>query len=135
MSTSRHSMAINTEFYKERLLSRQQELSDEIARFQENAKEAKSAEVEDPIDEVTSSITTAAAATEMNIASDTLAAVRAALQRIDSGEFGVCFDCGRPIEQKRLDAVPWTPYCLEDQEKHDKLEADPAVKSAEIFRL
>jgi DnaK suppressor protein len=49
--------------------------------------------------------------------------VRAALQRIEDGTFGYCIDCGKPIEPARLDAVPWTPYCREDQEKHDKLEA------------
>src|SRR5688572_9078853 len=45
-----------------------------------------------------------------------LAHVRAALQRIEDGTFGLCIVDDKPIEEKRLDAVPWTPYCLQHQE-------------------
>ena len=45
-----------------------------------------------------------------------LVLVRAALQRIDDGTFGLCTVDGKPIGEKRLDAVPWTPYCLQHQE-------------------
>jgi DnaK suppressor protein len=37
--------------------------------------------------------------------------VRDALKRIDGGTFGLCVVDREPIEPKRLDAVPWTPYC------------------------
>ena len=43
--------------------------------------------------------------------------VRDALARVDAGTFGTCLVDGGPIEEKRLDAVPWTPYCL----KHEAL--------------
>ena len=45
--------------------------------------------------------------------------VRYALQRLEEGTYGKCAVCGRQIERARLEAVPWTPYCLEDQEKQD----------------
>jgi len=38
--------------------------------------------------------------------------VEDALGRIETGTFGTCDDCGRPIPSKRLDAVPYTPYCV-----------------------
>jgi DnaK suppressor protein len=41
--------------------------------------------------------------------------VRVALRRIEDGTYGTCIVDGRPIEEKRLHAVPWTPYCLEHQ--------------------
>ena len=44
-----------------------------------------------------------------------LAQVRAALTRIDEGTYGLCTVDGAPIEQKRLDALPWTPYCFKHQ--------------------
>ena len=130
-------MAIDTEHFKDVLRAREQELVDEIGRFEQNIKEGQVADVEDPLDAVTSSQTKAAAATETSIAADTLVAVRAALQRIDSGEFGICVDCDRPIGDKRLEAVPWTPYCLEDQEKHDqgKQEQAPATPMDSVMRL
>jgi len=42
--------------------------------------------------------------------------VEAALGRLQNGEFGLCQSCDKPIERKRLDAVPWTPYCRTCQE-------------------
>jgi DnaK suppressor protein len=47
----------------------------------------------------------------------TLNQVRDALQRIENGTFGKCVVDGAPIEEKRLRALPWTPYCL----KHEQL--------------
>ena len=43
--------------------------------------------------------------------------VRDALKRIEDGTFGKCVVDGGPIEEKRLNAMPWTPYCL----KHAQL--------------
>ena len=42
--------------------------------------------------------------------------VRDALARIDEGTYGLCVVDGGPIEEKRLDAVPWTPHCRKHQE-------------------
>jgi RNA polymerase-binding transcription factor DksA len=39
--------------------------------------------------------------------------VRDALRRITDGTFGLCVVDSRPIEENRLEASPWTPYCLE----------------------
>jgi RNA polymerase-binding transcription factor DksA len=40
-----------------------------------------------------------------------LEAVEAALDRIDSGEYGLCRACGSGIAKERLDAVPATDRC------------------------
>jgi DnaK suppressor protein len=105
---------------KQRLLAREQELIANIARFDNEARESRTAEVEDPIDQVISSENKAAIFQESTLAAETLKQVRDALQRVDEGAYGKCIDCGRSIEPARLEAVPWTPYCLADQEKHDK---------------
>lgn len=39
-------------------------------------------------------------------------AARRALERLDEGEYGVCEECGEPINPKRLAAVPWTDCCV-----------------------
>ena len=44
-------------------------------------------------------------------ASDTLKEVRLALARIDAGTFGLCENGGEHIDEKRLEAIPWTRYC------------------------
>ncbi|MFN3336790.1 MAG: TraR/DksA family transcriptional regulator [Thermomicrobium sp.] len=43
-----------------------------------------------------------------------------ALDRIAEGRYGICVDCGRPIERERLEAVPWTARCIADQERFEK---------------
>jgi DnaK suppressor protein len=111
---------MNTQHFKERLLAREQELVEDIARFERDAREARAAEVEDPIDQVTSSENKAAGFQESTLAAETLKQVRDALRRIDEGTYGKCIECGRPIEPARLEAVPWTPYCLADQQKKDR---------------
>ena len=38
--------------------------------------------------------------------------VVAALRRIEDGRFGKCQRCGRVIAKERLEAVPYTPFCI-----------------------
>jgi DnaK suppressor protein len=47
----------------------------------------------------------------------TLAAIDAALQRIEDGTYGICEVCGKPIGAERLSAIPWTPLCIDDQRR------------------
>ena len=42
-----------------------------------------------------------------------LAQIDAALARMDKGTYGSCDVCGVPIPEGRLEARPWTPYCIE----------------------
>lgn len=37
--------------------------------------------------------------------------IKAALARVDEGEFGYCVSCGEEIPPERLDVVPYTPFC------------------------
>jgi DnaK suppressor protein len=46
-----------------------------------------------------------------------LQAIEEALRRIDAGTFGVCRDCGEPIAEARLNAIPWTRVCIKCKEK------------------
>ena len=50
--------------------------------------------------------------------------VRAALGRIEDGSYGTCLHCDEEIKPKRLEAVPWTSYCIRCQEAADRNEFD-----------
>ena len=39
---------------------------------------------------------------------------------LDNGTYGTCTNCGATIGDKRLAAVPWTPYCIDCQELQEK---------------
>ncbi|MFF1879970.1 TraR/DksA family transcriptional regulator [Pseudarthrobacter sp. NPDC058196] len=38
--------------------------------------------------------------------------VEAALARLANGTYGTCVVCGEPIADGRLEARPWTPFCI-----------------------
>ena len=45
-----------------------------------------------------------------------LQAIDEALLRIEKGAFGLCRDCGEPIAEARLNAIPWTRVCISCKE-------------------
>ena len=49
-----------------------------------------------------------------------LAEVDDALTRIEDDEYGNCQNCEKPINPKRLQAIPWARYCLDCQELQEK---------------
>jgi RNA polymerase-binding transcription factor DksA len=38
--------------------------------------------------------------------------IEAALARLREGSYGICTVCGEPIGEGRLEARPWTPFCI-----------------------
>jgi len=42
--------------------------------------------------------------------------IEEALDRLNSGDYGICLACEQPIPEKRLNAVPWARYCVACQE-------------------
>ena len=46
-----------------------------------------------------------------------LQAIDEALLRIEKGTYGICRDCGEPIAEARLNAIPWTRVCITCKEK------------------
>ncbi len=114
-------MAVHIEHFKQKLQAKERELLADTARLEEEAHGSGEEEVRDSTDDATSSQITSESLEEESLASQTLIQVQDALKRIENGTYGKCSVCGRPIEAARLEAVPWAAYCLEDQEKQDKL--------------
>ncbi len=48
-----------------------------------------------------------------NEAREELAKISAALQRMDSGEYGLCVECGLAINEARLKVYPYADECIE----------------------
>ena len=46
--------------------------------------------------------------------------IERALIRINDDTFGTCAHCDQDISQRRLQAVPWTPFCVRCQEAADR---------------
>jgi len=74
----------------------------------------------DALDEVQHAAERDLAIRNLDRESNLLRNVRAALRRMDEGAYGVCLHCEEDISPKRLNAVPWTPYCIQCQEAADR---------------
>jgi DnaK suppressor protein len=44
-----------------------------------------------------------------------LTQVRAAIERLDAGRYGICERCGKDISARRLDALPYVTLCVDCQ--------------------
>ena len=52
-------------------------------------------------------------------AAQELEQIRSARLRLEDHSYGLCIDCGDPIDLRRLAALPATPYCTACQEVHE----------------
>ena len=105
------------ESFKKRLEERQQSLRKTVSRTEEDGRIADQDSAQDIADRAASSYTKEFLFSQSNNERQLLAMVETALQRIREGAFGECVSCGNEINAKRLEAVPWTRYCIECQEK------------------
>ncbi len=77
----------------------------------------------DAVDEWTLAADREMRALELQSVSDLLRRVRAALQRMRDGIYGMCIRCDEEISYKRLRALPWAERCVQCQEKEDAAES------------
>ena len=104
--------------YKAVLEAKQAELSAGLRNREDIAIE----KTPDAIDEVQLAGERELAIRNLDRESNLLRNVKGALVRIADGSYGVCMHCEEDIKIKRLDAVPWTKYCIKCQEAADRLE-------------
>ncbi len=51
---------------------------------------------------------------------ESLNQIEAALERIEEGVYGQCLECDAKIPKTRLNAIPYTPYCVKCASKLQK---------------
>ncbi|MDP9159151.1 MAG: TraR/DksA family transcriptional regulator [Acidobacteriota bacterium] len=103
--------------FKKRLETRQQELRRTVSRTEQDGRTVDEDSAQDIADRAASSYTKEFLFHQSNNDRQLLAMVDGALSRIREGSFGECIACGKEINAKRLEAVPWTRHCIECQEK------------------
>lgn len=106
--------------FKKRLEERQQALRKTVSRTEEDGRVADQDSAQDIADRAANSYTKEFLFSQSNNDRQLLNMVETALQRIREGTFGECVNCGNEINSKRLEAVPWTRYCIECQEKKER---------------
>jgi DnaK suppressor protein len=107
---------MNVQQYQQRLLELEKRLSTRATREENQGREQTTDTTGDAGDASVTDESESEDFTEAELDATVLQQVRDALKRIDDGTFGRCVVDGGPIEPKRLDAVPWTPYCVKHQQ-------------------
>lgn len=51
---------------------------------------------------------------------DLMEKIDRALGRIESGTYGLCQRCGRPIEKARIKALPYASLCIKDKQAEER---------------
>jgi DnaK suppressor protein len=117
------------EKYKAMLLARQAELSKGLL----NREDIAIQKTPDALDEVQLAGERELAIRNLDRDSNMLRNVRAALARIKDGSYGICLHCEEEIKPKRLEAVPWTLYCIRCQEAADRNEFESPESLDELL--
>jgi RNA polymerase-binding transcription factor DksA len=55
--------------------------------------------------------------------------IETAFGRLERGEYGRCQACGRPIGDERLEAMPATRFCVEDQARVEREAGYPGSRA------
>lgn len=109
-----------------RLRQQQKELERALASTVEQAS-AGNSDLRDVADQAVAGYQKELLFSQGTVSDRQLRLVRQALSRMAEGSFGECSRCEQPIGLKRIEALPWTPYCIDCQEEIEKGEAEPAV--------
>jgi DnaK suppressor protein len=108
------------EKYRRLLDDKKSSLSAEIAKTRSAEEETTEESTQDIADRAVSSYTREFLYSLTDGERNTLLHIDDALARIDEGTYGLCLNCGQLMTEKRLNAVPWAPYCLDCQELSEK---------------
>jgi DnaK suppressor protein len=116
--------------YEHRLRRRQQELEQALASTVEQAMASGAEDGQDTADQAVAGYQKEMLFSQGTERNHQLRLVRQALARIAAGTFGDCVRCSQQIGPKRIDALPWTPYCIQCQELIERGEGTPAASVA-----
>lgn len=108
------------EKYRRLLLEKKNSLSTDLAKTRDAEEETTEEATQDIADKAVSSYTREFLYSLSDGDRNTLLQIDQALARIDEGAYGLCLNCSVPMAERRLNAVPWTPYCVQCQELSEK---------------
>ncbi|HEX8289304.1 MAG TPA: TraR/DksA family transcriptional regulator [Pyrinomonadaceae bacterium] len=104
---------LNLEQIKESLLAEREAL---INKLKGNDLSVDDAETPDPVDLAVRNYSKNVMLAVSENESRQLTLIDEALMRIEDEEYGPCQNCEKPINPKRLAAIPWARYCLDCQQ-------------------
>ena len=105
---------------KEELLKKKAEILDSLSKQDREEINEKSG-VEDAADIVTAELTRETLYKLSQAERETLFLIDIALKKIENGTYGICEECGEPIGEKRLEAIPWVRLCIKCSQNEETI--------------
>jgi RNA polymerase-binding transcription factor DksA len=113
--------------------TRLQGIRDDLEREQEESSAATASELssfdQHPGDTGTETFEKEKNVSVLEQVEDELREIDDAFQRLERGTYGTCLACGRPIGDERLEAMPATRFCVEDQAKAEREAGYPGSRA------
>ncbi len=108
------------ELYRKKLEEKQHVLMGTLERHVNYGREADQEVAQDPADKASNSYIKELLFSQSNNDRFVLALIQEALERVDDGTYGHCVSCGKEIQPKRLEAVPWARHCITCQDLQER---------------
>jgi DnaK suppressor protein len=106
--------------FRKMLLEKKKTIVRKLSELTNESKEMETNVAQDVVDKAETSYTKEFLLSLSDADREQLLLIDEALKRLRREEFGVCQLCHQEIGRKRLEAVPWTPYCIDCQEKAEE---------------
>ncbi len=106
--------------YRDLLLARREGLFRQVTEAEMSSRERDAEATQDPADMAANAYTKELLISMSDNDRRLLGLIDEALERVEAGDYGECVNCGEPIQEKRLDAVPWARYCLKCQDLQER---------------
>jgi RNA polymerase-binding transcription factor len=111
----------------DRLRAERLELQEQLETLEENTFAASQSDMSGEVafDDETADAGTATFERERDLSiennvRDLLAKIDRAMQRMDAGTYGLCEQCGKPIEKARIKALPYVDLCIKDAQAQSR---------------
>ena len=106
--------------YRDKLTERRVGLVGQVQAAEAYSRERDAEATQDPADMAANAYTKELLMSMSTNDRQLLESIDAALERIEAGKYGKCVHCGQPIQEKRLEAVPWARHCLTCQDLNER---------------
>jgi DnaK suppressor protein len=106
--------------FRDRLLERREGLFRQVTEAELSSRERDLEATQDPADMAANAYTKELLISMSSNDRKLLGLIDEALTRIEANEFGDCVNCGEPIAEKRLEAVPWARFCVKCQDLQER---------------
>ena len=104
---------------REMLTGRRRQMQGDVQSRIRDARTARPNEVGDDIERSDADIQDDLEFAMLQMRTETLARIDAALVRLDAGKYGACFECAAAISKRRLRALPFAVRCQACEERRE----------------